>query len=89
VRLRKSVPAWLPQLLCKNPSLSGLDRQIFSLFFLWGIISVLFGGVVGGSILTALSPSYINNPGEAPDQAFHAQQRHPDCAQAQLHQQSG
>lgn len=52
----------MPQLLCLKPSLSGLDRLTFSLFFVWGIVSVLFGGIVGGSILTALSPEFINQP---------------------------
>lgn len=51
------------QLLCKKPSLSGLDRLILSLFFIWGILSVLIGGIVGGSILTYLSPDFISRPG--------------------------
>ena len=56
--------ACAPQLLCVKPSLSGLDRLTLSLFFVWGIVSVLFGGIVGGSILTALSPEFINQPSE-------------------------
>lgn len=51
------------QLLCRKCSLSGLDRLILSLFFIWGILSVLIGGIVGGSILTYLSPDFISNPG--------------------------
>ena len=52
------------QYLCKKPSLSGLDRQIFGIFFLWGFISVLVGGIVGGSVLSALSPTIVSQPGE-------------------------
>ena len=50
------------QYLCKKPSLSGLDRQIFGIFFLWGFVSVLIGGIVGGSVLTALNPSIVSEP---------------------------
>ncbi|BDA42899.1 probable CSC1-like protein ERD4 at C-terminar half [Coccomyxa sp. Obi] len=50
------------QLLCRKYSLSGLDRLILSLFFIWGILSVLIGGIVGGSILTYLSPEFISHP---------------------------
>ena len=50
------------QYLCKKPSLSGLDRQIFGIFFLWGFVSVLIGGIVGGSVLTALNPSIVSQP---------------------------
>ncbi|CAK0787362.1 hypothetical protein CVIRNUC_010582 [Coccomyxa viridis] len=50
------------QYLCKKPSLSGLDRQIFGIFFLWGFISVLVGGIVGGSVLSALSPTIVSQP---------------------------
>lgn len=52
------------QYLCKKPSLSGLDRQIFGIFFLWGFVSVLIGGIVGGSVLTAFSPSIVSQPSE-------------------------
>ena len=52
------------QYLCKKPSLSGLDRQIFGIFFLWGFISVLVGGIVGGSVLSALSPTIVSQPGK-------------------------
>jgi hypothetical protein len=47
----------------RKPSLSGLDRLILSLFFIWGVLSVLIGGMIGGSILTYLSPEFISNPG--------------------------
>ena len=52
------------QYLCKKPSLSGLDRQIFGIFFLWGFVSVLIGGIVGGSVLTAFNPSIVSQPSE-------------------------
>lgn len=52
------------QYLCRKPSLSGLDRQIFGVFFLWGFISVLIGGIVGGSVLSALNPNIISEPSE-------------------------
>lgn len=55
------------QYLCKKPSLSGLDRQIFGIFFLWGFISVLVGGIVGGSVLSALSPTIVSQPGRPID----------------------
>ena len=54
------------QYLCKKPSLSGLDRQIFGIFFLWGFVSVLIGGIVGGSVLTAFNPSIVSQPSELP-----------------------
>lgn len=59
------------QYLCRKPSLSGLDRQIFGVFFLWGFISVLIGGIVGGSVLSALNPNIISEP-SAPTQITHA-----------------
>ena len=57
------------QYLCKKPSLSGLDRQIFGIFFLWGFVSVLIGGIVGGSVLTAFSPNIVSQPSELPPSA--------------------
>lgn len=54
------------QLLCKKASLSGLDRLIFSLFFIWGILTVLIGGMVGGSVLTAFNFNIVSQPGAVP-----------------------
>lgn len=64
------------QYLCKKPSLSGLDRQIFGIFFLWGFISVLIGGIVGGSVLSALNPNIVSQPSEPPLNSPKARPKH-------------
>ncbi|KAK9822983.1 hypothetical protein WJX81_000456 [Elliptochloris bilobata] len=46
----------------RSVSLSGLDRQVFTLFFLWDIFNILLGAILGGSALTALGPA-LADPG--------------------------
>eukprot|EP00884_Botryococcus_braunii_P022692 jgi/Botrbrau1/9106/Bobra.0305s0013.1 len=49
-------------LLRKDISLSGMDKKIFQLFFIWDIFNVLLGGILGGSTLQTI-PSALENPG--------------------------
>lgn len=53
--------------LCEGkwPSLSMMDRRIATLFFLWDVLNVFVGAMLGGSIFSQLD-NVINDPGSIP-----------------------